>query len=189
MNITHDGSLEFIAKNYAIRCHDGTNHYYDNKPYETHLQMVVDNAYSIKDLVPYKSDFETIVAACWCHDVIEDCRQTYNDVKKMTSQKVADIVYAVTDEKGKNRSERESDKFFHELVQNPLAVIVKLCDRLANIEYSRKSGSSMYKKYQKELPNFIEKIWAYNNFDTPDEFASFAPQRELLNKIKTHVSH
>ena len=32
------------AKNYAIKCHTETNHKYDGKPYETHLQMVVDYA-------------------------------------------------------------------------------------------------------------------------------------------------
>ena len=72
---------------------------------------------------------------------------------------VADIVYCVTDEKGKNRKERKNDKYYQELKENKLAVFVKLADLAANTLFSKLSGSSMYEKYKKEWPKFKEKLY------------------------------
>ena len=90
------------AKEYAIKCHSETNHLYDGKPYETHLHWVY--VYGIKygNLLTER-DLPFALAACWTHDTIEDCRQTYNDVKNICGIRVAEITYAVTNEKGKNR--------------------------------------------------------------------------------------
>jgi hypothetical protein len=43
--------------------------------------------------------------ACWGHDTIEDTRTSYNDAANHLGKDAADIVYAVTNEKGKNRAE------------------------------------------------------------------------------------
>lgn len=98
------------------------------------------------------------------HDIIEDGRFTYNDVKELASKlgntvagkMVADIVYAVTDEKGKTRAERKSDKYYKELSENKLAVFVKLADISANTLFSKLTGSSMYAKYKSEFAHFKE---------------------------------
>lgn len=90
---------ESKGQKYAIKCHRDANHLYDGRPYEVHLQMVVDEFNQFKHLIP-ESQWPIVEGACWCHDVIEDCRQTYNDVKKATRTEVADIVYALTNEKG-----------------------------------------------------------------------------------------
>ena len=66
------------AKEYATIYHSQTNHEYDWRPYAYHLQMVVDAAAGFIHLIP-EHDRETVLAACWCHDVMEDTRQTYND--------------------------------------------------------------------------------------------------------------
>ncbi len=72
---------------------------------------------------------------------------------------MADIVYAVSDEKGKNRAERKNEKYYKELKENKLAVFVKLADLSANTLYSKLTGSSMYEKYKKELPKFREQVY------------------------------
>ena len=33
------------------------------------------------------------------HDVIEDCRETYNDVNKATNEEIPELAYALTNEK------------------------------------------------------------------------------------------
>lgn len=71
---------------------------------------------------------------------------------------VGDIVYAVTNEKGKNRSERANDKYYAGIVATPGAVFVKLCDRIANVQYGKMTGSGMYDKYKKENANFVTKL-------------------------------
>lgn len=142
------------AMEYAIKCHSETNHFYGgNKPYSHHLSMVVGVAQDFIHLIP-EAERENVLAACWCHDVIEDCRQTYNDVKKQTNERVADIVFAVTNEKGKTRSDRANSKYYDVIRNTPHARFVKICDRIANYEYSQMEESDMYEKYKKEMNSF-----------------------------------
>lgn len=146
------------AREYAVRCHESTNHFYDKtQPYSIHLNMVADIAVSLIQLIPTEYR-ERVLAACWCHDVIEDTRQTYNDVKELLGVEVAEIVYACTNEKGKNRAERANDKYYEGISKVPFATFVKVCDRIANMDYSKQKKSSMYNKYLKENEHFISKL-------------------------------
>lgn len=145
-------------KEYAIKCHADTNHLYDGKPYTVHLEKVVDVAVRFLHLIrePYHN---VVIAACWCHDVIEDCRQTYNDVRDVTNPLVAEIVYALTNEKGKTRKDRANDKYYSGIKKNDLAVFVKLCDRIANAEYSKETGSRMLDVYRRENKEFRVQLY------------------------------
>jgi len=146
------------AKEYAIKCHTDTCHYYDTHLYSYHLQMVVDVANKFIHLIPEKYR-DIVLSACWAHDVIEDTRQTYNDILKVTSFEVAEIVYALTNEKGKTRKERANDKYYEGIRNTPYATFVKLCDRIANVQYSMSQRSRMLEMYRKETPNFINTLY------------------------------
>lgn len=143
---------------YADKKHKSVNQLYDGMCYYFHLLDVVNNAKKFIHLID-ESERELVLAGCWVHDVIEDTGETYNDVKKVCGEKVADLSYALTNEKGKTREERANDKYYSEMKEVPNAVFIKLCDRMANMNYSKKNGSSMYLKYKKELPSFIEKLY------------------------------
>lgn len=157
--------LNQLAKEYALKCHSQTNHFYDgDNPYAVHLQMVVDTMHKFAYCIP-ESDIQIVEAACWCHDVIEDTRQSYNDVKKMCGEQVADIVYALTNEKGKTRTDRANDKYYEGIVNTKYATFVKLCDRIANVEYALKNKSDMFVKYRNENENFFYKIHGQNYFE------------------------
>ena len=146
-------------KEYALKCHSETNHLYDGKPFEVHLQMVVGVANRFKHLIP-PDKWEVVESACWCHDVIEDTRQTYNDVKSATNQEIAEIVYALTNEKGRNRKERANDRYYDGIRDTPYARFVKICDRIANVEYSMLTGSRMYEMYKKENMGFYDQLYS-----------------------------
>jgi (p)ppGpp synthase/HD superfamily hydrolase len=153
-------SIEIIAKNYAVECHRSTNHLYDDGPYEVHLTHVSSIAKrpQFLELIP-ETDREMVVAACWAHDTIEDTRQTYNDVKKVLGLDVAEIVYALTNEKGRTRKDRASAVYYEGIRNTPYAVFVKLCDRIANVEHSKSKGSRMFEVYGRETPDFIDSIY------------------------------
>jgi (p)ppGpp synthase/HD superfamily hydrolase len=106
-----------------------------------------------------KQDQVTLRDAClmatWGHDLIEDCRVSYNDVKQHLGQEAADIVYAVSNEKGKTRAERANDKYYVGIRNTPGAVFVKLCDRIANVQYSKMTKSRMFEMYKKENRHFV----------------------------------
>lgn len=155
----------------AIEAHDNCNHLYDGKSYSVHLAMVA--AYAQK-----YSGSDTAVEAAWLHDVIEDARLTYNDILKLTeSVAVADIVYAVTNEKGRTRTERANDKYYQGIRETPGATFVKLCDRAANIEYSKSTGSRMFQVYRKEMPEFIDKV------ATPGQRALYSDLISAINRL------
>jgi len=146
------------AKEYAIYCHNSTAHEYDGKPYDTHLKMVFNTANKFIHLIP-KDAQETVLASCWVHDIIEDCRETYNDVKAQTNEAVAELAYALTNEKGRTRNERANDKYYEGIKQIPFATFIKVCDRIANYEYSKQQDSKMVKVYQNEMEGFIYKLY------------------------------
>lgn len=146
------------TKNYAIKCHADTCHYYDTHLYSYHLQMVVDVAERFLHLIPEKYR-EIVISACWAHDLIEDTRISYNDVKNVTCTEVAEISYALTHEKGRNRSDRANDKYYQGIRKTPFATFVKICDRIANIQYSMTNRTNMLDMYRQETPSFIEALY------------------------------
>ena len=161
---------------WCIKQHRDTNHYYDTYlPYEFHLRMVNQVATDFKHLLDNTKDYYTgkecstfdphqitLMNACltatWGHDLIEDTRVSYNDVMNYLGQEATDIIYAVTNEKGKNRSERANDKYYEGIRNTPGAEFVKLCDRIANVQYSKMTKSRMFEMYKKENINFMIKL-------------------------------
>lgn len=153
---------EFInnAEEFAIESHEKTNHYYDEYlPYSFHLRMVVKAAYDFIHLIP-RDKIGIVIASSFLHDTIEDARLTYNDVKFKTNEEVAEIVRAVTNYgRGRDRNERMPDFVYDDIRNTPFATFVKLADRIANVQYSKMTGSSMLKKYSKEQEHFKSKLF------------------------------
>ncbi len=146
------------ARDYAIECHESTNHLYDGNPYSLHLRIGEKVVQRFIHLLPAEIRPHAL-SAWWLHDTIEDCRQTYNDIKKITCREVADIVYAVSNEKGRNRKERASNKYYDDMINVPGAVFVKLCDRIANIKYGAMMESPMFEMYKSEQDVFEKKLF------------------------------
>lgn len=184
---------------WILEQHRSTNHMYSEYlPYEFHLRMVNKVGNDFKHLLddtkdyftgePYrgpKQDQVTLRQACmlatWGHDLIEDTRVSYNDVKEQLGESAADIIYAVTNEKGKNRKERANDKYYEGIRNTPGAVFVKLCDRIANVQYSKMTGSRMFEMYKKENDDFIVKV-GYDSTNTHPYFEMFVYLMELFEK-------
>lgn len=161
------------AKTYATEKHTSTNHEYAGRPYTFHLNMVAEAAN--RHIAGFSQhEQELILAGCWCHDVIEDARETYNDVKGVLGEEVAEIAYALTNEKGRSRAERADDRYYSMIKANDLACIVKVADRVANATFSRSQGSRMFDIYRQEYQNFKSKLY------TPGKFESIWQELEGL---------
>jgi (p)ppGpp synthase/HD superfamily hydrolase len=168
-------------ENWCINQHRNTNHMYDTYlPYEFHLRMVYQIGLKYKHILDDTKDYYTgepyrgphqeqvtlksaCLTACWGHDLIEDCRVSYNDVVSNLGLEAADIVYALTNEKGKSRNDRANDRYYEGIRNTPGAVFVKLCDRIANVQYSSMTGSRMFEMYKKENNNFMIKLGRYDS--------------------------
>lgn len=142
----------------AERAH--RNQDYDIYPYIYHVKRVVEIAEEL-------GFDETIVVAATLHDVQEDGFLSYNDIMKAFGREVAEIVYAVTDELGRNRLERHQ-KTYPKIRSNWKAVAVKICDRIANVRQSKEYDQRKIKMYQDEHSEFV------NGIHNPDH-----PQLEL----------
>jgi (p)ppGpp synthase/HD superfamily hydrolase len=157
--MTTEGKIQW-----CIEQHTKTNHWYDQYlPYEFHLRMVVQAAKDFIYLIPDSNDGESsfrdgLIMAAYGHDLIEDTRVSYNDVKEVLGYRAAEIIYAVSNEKGKNRKERANDKYYEGIRNTPGAVFVKLADRIANVQYSKMTKSRMFEMYKKENEHFIDSL-------------------------------
>lgn len=143
---------------WCIDQHSKTNHLYgDYLPYRYHLESVVRY---VKKFAHCESQVHLIdlILAAYGHDLIEDTRVTYNDVRRELGVSVANIIYALTNEKGKNRKERANEKYYKEIMNTPGARFIKLCDRLANAQFSTIIESNMRDVYRKENEFFLKKL-------------------------------
>ena len=175
------GKLQRIYDRHDIEC----NQKYDGVyPYSLHLKAVRAQVRKyckifIKDLdrinsIDPRRYFPTIDSwlsalelAAAGHDLIEDARWTYGDIKHLTSSFVADLIRCCTtpDIAGRDREERHNNVFFVRLEEERWAIFIKLCDIIANVLFSLLTNSGMYGKYQKEFPNLYERLYKKEEFD------------------------
>ena len=121
---------------------------YGDKPYMYHILSVVNLA---EKHMPIHMSYEKVISSAFLHDIVEDTDIDVGIIKDNFPEDVYEAVLLLTDESGKNRKER---KFKTNLkmskTNNEIAIFVKMCDRLANIQHSiltkNKSKLSMYKK-------------------------------------------
>ena len=150
---------EYPFIKYAIEAHKNVNQMYANDlPYEYHLRLAAAYAELYCKLIP-DVDWFNVYGGVWCHDVIEDTRQTYNDVKKNTNETIAEYSYALANEKGKNRAERANKKYYDGIKNYKHATFIKLCDRMANVSYSRDHNERMFNMYREEYDEFFDKLY------------------------------
>lgn len=145
------------AKHFFITAHNSINQRYDGKPYSHHLVGVNDEFHKYKHLIP-KSDWEQVEAELWGHDALEDTNLTFNDIKSELGEAVAEGCYSMTNEKGRNRAERASFKYYKGLIADKYGEFKKMCDRLANVRNSVGNGHSMGRAYKKELIKFEKSL-------------------------------
>lgn len=144
--------LEKIS-NYAQKCYDDANCSYDGQNYYVHIQMVVDMAVKYRYIFTNQIDAEITIGAAMCHDLMEDAKQTYNNIVDgcggFMSLRVADVTLAVTDVPAENRLMKHL-LTMGKTVKDYRALILKMCDMGSNGAYSKRTGSRMYKKYVAE---------------------------------------
>jgi (p)ppGpp synthase/HD superfamily hydrolase len=135
------------ARTFATERH-GDQQYGDGSPYVTHLGQVV----AVLERFGFGGDHE-LVCAAWLHDVVEDTETTADEIEDLFGSRVRALVWAVTNEPGKNRKERAL-KTYPKIASTPDAIIVKLADRIANVEASIRSRPDLLAMYRKEWAKF-----------------------------------
>ena len=178
-----EAAIEKIAQK-AGALHRDVNQLYNNYlPYEFHLRLTASYVTRFAHLIEVNAeDLQTLYAAAYYHDSMEDARLTYHDVQKafrelneegchINVDLAADAVYALTNEKGKTRAERANDRYYEGIRDTRYAAFLKMCDRLANLRFSTLMGiqQRMAAIYESEMPHFLKSIG-----DIPAEMAKEA---------------
>ena len=157
--------------------HESVNQQYDKKhPYGFHLDMVADSVFKYGHLIcQSEHDVLPLFFGAFYHDSIEDARMSYNDVTKAArlfmddeqAYMAAEMVYALTNDKGRTRAERAGERYYQGIRETLYAPFLKLADRLANTTYSfthcNKENVHMKEVYREEMPHFLEAINAHSD--------------------------
>ena len=164
----------------AFQILDAVTQKYDHVlPFVFHLKMVASFVSRYGYLVAEsEADILVLYGSAYLHDTIEDARMTYNDIvkfiddfrvgslvlpeeiKRKLEEQVPEIVYALTNEKGRNRKERANETYYKGIRDTRFASFIKMCDRLANIQYTMMFvfANRMLEVYRREYPEFIRSI-------------------------------
>ena len=192
-----DGHADVLGsiRDAAHALHASVNQTYGHDhPYGYHLDMVVDAVRRYGHFVCASADdVLPLFFGAYFHDSIEDARLTYNDVTAVARRYMngdqafmaAEIVYALTNDKGRTRAERAGEHYYQGIRETPYAPFVKLADRLANITYScthaDADNSHMREVYRRELPHFLASIAPAETAD--QRFTLPEPMVEAIHAI------
>lgn len=164
----------------AFSLHDRVNQQYDGYlPYGLHLRQTASYVSRYGHLVAEKeTDILVLYAAAYLHDTLEDTRMSYHDLGRFIedfirdsptlpqswlpeiTRPVPEIVYALTNEKGRNRNERADVRYYRGIREVRFASFIKMCDRLANMAYSTLFvfTNRMFAVYKEEYPDFVRAV-------------------------------
>jgi len=133
-----------------------TGQMYGNLPYYVHLETVSRLA------SPFGIDAMIIAQL---HDVIEDTATSVDEISADFGFLVADAVQYMTDGKLEDRSKRKIAINQRLALLDTgeeaarLALIVKTCDRLANVRASKSTSKRHYEMYRQEHPSFKQAVY------------------------------
>jgi (p)ppGpp synthase/HD superfamily hydrolase len=156
------------AKELATKAHGDQK--YGGYPYTYHLSKVEqalrrfgydpDEATSEED----RSLYWDLITAAWLHDIIEDTHVTRDEIAREFNHRVSSLVWAVTNPQGGNRAWRAS-KVYPKIINTPYALVLKLADRIANVESCVENQSGLIQMYLKEWDGFESKYRVRGTYD------------------------
>lgn len=133
------------AREFAVKAHGGQR--YGDRPYVEHLAEVV----AVLTDFEYKAQY---LCAGWLHDVVEDTPTTLGEIERNFGAEVARLVDAVS---GGGDRESHVASIYEKIAAYPDAAIVKLADRIANVEACA-LGDKHAKRYAREHNGFAAAI-------------------------------
>lgn len=157
-NLVQAKTLHKVAVSLSSYYH--RNQFYGDHPYSYHIKKVRS---VMKRFGFGPKDTERglrLGTAIWLHDIVEDTAFNIDQIRFIFGNEIADIVWAVTNipkSMGLSKQDRKIHTF-QKIALNPEAILVKLFDRIANVEesiFNRKNGNvDKLDKYIEEWPLF-----------------------------------
>lgn len=136
----------FDAIVFAVHAHKGQQ-YGEGVPYLVHLSRVAQVLEDFGYTAPHWQK------AAYLHDTVEDTSVTHANILEFFGYATAELVFAVT---GHGTREEQQRQIKNKLINFPTACILKIADRIANVEYGleQKGDHRHFRKYLKENEDF-----------------------------------
>ena len=177
-----------FAKGFALEAHGSQDH--GCLKIDKHLADVAKHvSFHAKQDSVMEVYHDSVVAAAWLHDVLEDTKVTEEKLEEAFVKAgfpldeyhyTLKAVMAVTDGPGKSRKERHMNTYW-KIRENNLALLIKLCDRRHNHERSIAHGEIYAAMYAKEHDYFRFALWRPRQF--PKLWAELDSQNKKLQEI------
>lgn len=145
-----------FAKDFAQKAHEGQFRK-DGRPYFTHPERVASLVLKYKG---WSHEAESLIAAAYCHDLLEDTIVTYYDLVNAFGYCVASLVLELTTNPEMKRGIGSKKEYLGYKLKHMThwALVIKLCDRLDNISDMAGGSESWKKKYIDETEYIISYI-------------------------------
>jgi guanosine-3',5'-bis(diphosphate) 3'-pyrophosphohydrolase len=186
--VFRDGHAMYLrAKAFAIRTH--MSQIYRDKFYTCHLEQVE------SVLIRFDCCSFRMRAAAWLHGTVEKSGVTMNDINREFPGFVASMVDAVTNARGKTREERNSATFSRIKERGGMAIVLKLADRIANVEAAISSNDMALSMYEREYsqfrdtlhePGMADAMWEH--LDALDEIGKQMVNQRNITELAKSVS-
>lgn len=157
---------EFVQRALAYAEKHHGDQKYGDQPYKTHLLRVMEVLAEETLLEDFNQDpderdweISRVFAAAALHDTLEDTDANEWDMLGVFGTYTMQMVHALTKEQDLCRK-CAFNRTVAALNSSPWARRIKLCDRIANMEASRKNPGRTLSMYLKEYPAFKELIHA-----------------------------
>ena len=156
--------VETISKAYAF-----AKYYHEGQMRESGEPYIIHPLAVAMTLAEMQADSDTICAGL-LHDVLEDCKEkgaTKELIEKEFNPKVAELVDGVTNltkadfESKEEAAQANKDKIINGLAKDPRIIIIKLADRLHNINTLQYRTPEKQKKKAKETLEFYSRLARY----------------------------
>jgi GTP pyrophosphokinase len=180
------------AKEFAEKYHKGQyRNSYDEQgnriEYFIHPQTVAETVAEIVKKVENSDKIKELVAASYLHDTVQDTELTYEDIKREFGDLVASIVQELTNDSEQIKLIGKEKYLTQRVLEiSNWALVIKLADRLNNVEDLKKkynsNNSSDRKwaiKYSNQTRSIINTLKKYRNLSQT--------QKQLISEIEDRL--
>ena len=151
---------ERLAWDFAVNAHKGQVRKFSGLPYfDAHVQKV-------NGTVKLYTKDENLLIAALLHDILEDCYDNiwdgYSEIKDLFGKIIADLVMELTSNTDEIKHKYEGSKknyLIYKLIHmSDGALIIKLCDRLRNIEDAFTASERFRNNYFNETVSLMTAV-------------------------------
>jgi (p)ppGpp synthase/HD superfamily hydrolase len=157
MELNDPRALAEKAQAFAIAAH--ARQRYCNGPYRNHLEDVIAVLQSCG--AAFEDAFSApILVAAWLHDTLGEAATDRASLASEFGPEIARLVWRVTDERDGTVAERHTRTWL-KLRDDERAIVLKLADRIANVEACLRTKPQKLDKYRHEHRGFTTAVRPY----------------------------